>query len=157
LGVVLDNYEVVPEAYSDLVDEGHPFSYPPALEDFELQLVRSIKNLSTNTSRNVLFDRCPADYLAYLASWKAGGDNAVATSFPAAAAAIGTLELVIFVPIEHPDRVDFSEAELPRLRQKVDLKLREILIEDLWGFGVNVLEVRGATSDRVSQVLKYIS
>jgi hypothetical protein len=152
----LPGYEAVPEVYSDFVDEGYLFSYPPALEDFELQLQRSISNLLENTSPRVLFDRCPVDYLAYLAAWKRGGNDAVAASFPAVADAMAGIELVIFVPIENPDRIDFSELELPRLRRSVDLLLHKILIDDLWGFGVNVLAVTGSLPERISQVVDYV-
>src|SRR5688500_16769455 len=84
----LPGYVAIPEVYSDFVDEGYQFSYPPVLEDFELQLQRSIKNLLENTSQHVLFDRCPADYLAYLASSKEGGTDAVAAAFPEAVTAM---------------------------------------------------------------------
>jgi hypothetical protein len=152
----LPNYKAVTEVYSDFVEEGYQFSFPPALEDFELQLQRSITNVLENTTSHVLFDRCPADYLAYLASWKHGGNDSIAGSFPAAASAMAGLDLVVFVPIENPDRIEFSELELPRLRRRVDQTLRRILIDDMWGFGVNVLAVKGSVSERLAQVLDHI-
>jgi len=151
----LRDYEAVPEVYSDLVDEGFQFSYPPALEDFEIQLQRSIANLLEVTSPRMLFDRCPADYLAYLASWKRG-DDVLSSLVSAAEDAMARIDLVVFVPIEKPDRIEFSQLELPRLRRQVDLTLRGMLIDDSWGFGVNVLDVQGTVSERVTQVVDYI-
>jgi predicted ATPase len=62
----LDGYQVVDELYYTLLDEGHVFAERPSAEDFELLLERSLAVVSDSTGPNILFDRCPADYLAYL-------------------------------------------------------------------------------------------
>ena len=66
---------------------------------------------------------------------------------------MGTLDLVMFVPIEHPDRIDPSAIEQPRLRRRADDALREIVVEDTWGFIPDAIEVSGTTDERVNQVL----
>jgi hypothetical protein len=73
--------------------------------------------------------------------------------FERVAEAMRTLDLVIFVPIEHPERIDPSVFERPRLRRRADDALREIVVEDTWGFIPDAIEVSGTTDERVSQVL----
>jgi hypothetical protein len=61
----LVTYEVVEEPYYLLEDEGSQFADTPCLEDFELQLDRSIQCIA-GTRGDGLFERCPVDFLAYL-------------------------------------------------------------------------------------------
>jgi len=68
LARVLPRYHVVDEPYYVLLDEGHVFASEPAAEDFERQLERAIALVADDSGRDVLFDRCPADYCAYLAA-----------------------------------------------------------------------------------------
>ena len=62
---------------------------------------------------------------------------------------------VVFVPIEDPDRIDVSSVER-RLRRRVDLALREIIVEDTWGLAPRALEVSGAPGERAEQVLARV-
>jgi hypothetical protein len=39
----------------------------------------------------------------------------------------------------------------------VDEELREIVLEDRWSFGVEAMEVRGASRERARQVLAYVA
>ena len=153
----LRKYEAIPEPYYDLVDEGRTFEYPPSLEDYEIQLERSIKNLGVVTSAEALFDRCPVDYLAYLGSCGAEGRESIANFFAAAAEALSSLDFVVLVPIESPDLIHLEESETQRLRRRTDLQLRGILIDDVWGLGLDVIEVRGTVQDRVSQVIARLN
>jgi predicted ATPase len=152
----LKNYQVMPEPYFEIIDEGHSFAYPPSLDDFELQLERSIQTITSNSATDIIFDRSPVDYLAYLAFFGSAGKDSIATSFRGSEVALRTLSLVIFVPIERPDRIDLDEAEGRRLRKHTDEQLRRILVEDTWGLGIEVLEVRGSVNERARQILDYI-
>jgi hypothetical protein len=49
--------------------------------------------------------------------------------------------------------VDF----LVHLRRSVDALLREMLLDDAWGFGVSTLEVRGDPAERARQVTCLVS
>jgi len=65
LSRALPNHVVVDEPYYLLEEEGHEFAEIPSLGDFELQLERSIQCVE-DSEEDQLFDRCPADMLAYL-------------------------------------------------------------------------------------------
>ena len=68
LSEALPEYTTVEEPYHLLQEEGYEFAELPSLEDFELQMERSIENLDGSAS-NIIFDRCPADILGYLLSY----------------------------------------------------------------------------------------
>ena len=143
---------VIEEPYYLLADEGHAFSDPPTTEDFELLFERSVSLIRKTPASSVLFDRSPADYLAYLTALRP--DAAQHERVAAAAAALATLDLVVFVPIERPDRIQTTEA--PRLRQRVDRVLREMLVDRSWGIDVPVVEVKGAPNARADQVQTFL-
>jgi predicted ATPase len=151
----LSGYEVVEEPYHLLEEEGHVFAEMPSLEDFELQLERSIECLA-EVQENQLLDRCPADLLAYLMTHRDADGFDVELWLPRARSAMQQLDLVIFVPIEDPDRILVSEPDGGELRRRVDEELREILLEDRWDFGVEAVEVTGTVRERVRQVLAYL-
>jgi predicted ATPase len=139
----------VDEPYYLLTDEGHTFSDPPSVDDFELLFERSVATLAAVQSEVVIFDRSPADYLAYLVALRP--DVSLADYVRAAAEALARLDLVVYVPIETPDRIQMAEA--PRLRRRVDAVLRDMLIGQTWGFDAPVLEVQGTPSERASQIV----
>ena len=121
LAWALPGHPVVEEPYYQFEAEGHAFAERPALEDVEAQLARSLRDVSAPRAA-VIFDRSPADFLAYLLAHRDGGRADVARWFPDIGDAVRTLDLVVFVPIERPDRVVAPEA--PRLRRQVDAALR---------------------------------
>lgn len=151
----LPTYVAVEEPYYLLAEEGYEFPGMPSLEDFELQLERSIELLSEGEG-NQLLDRCPADFLAYLISHQDSHGFSLQHWLPRVRSAMQRLDLIVFVPIEDPDRVSVSEPEEEELRRRVDEELREIVLEDRWGFGVEAVEVTGTLRDRVRQVLALV-
>lgn len=149
----LPDFIATDEPYYLLAEEGHAFSQPPTFDDFIVLHERSLSLLTRSSSQQILFDRSPADYLAYLAALE---PSAVSREQIAdAAAAMSTLDLVVFVPIEQPDRVGGMEA--PRLRRRVDEILREMLVENAWSFDASVLEVHGTPRERADQVRAHLS
>lgn len=156
LGDVLSEYQVVEEPYYALLNDGHSFSAEPTVDDLEIQLERSITSLAGNSAGRALFDRCPADYLAYLAAFPDAASTTLATWVSSAQDVLRRLDLIVYVPVERPDRIEVPEIEGRRLRKRVDATLREMLIEDAWGFGVPVLEVRGTPDERVRSVLRHL-
>lgn len=151
----LPGFSTVDEPYYLLEEEGHEFAEMPSLEDFEIQLERSIETL-LKSEGDCLFDRCPADMLAYL------GAHEDAEAFDAdrwltkVRQAMWQLDLIVFVPIEEPDRVSVSASDHRRLRRRVDEDLRDIALDDRWSFGVPAIEVAGPVSARVRQVLAHL-
>ena len=124
----------------------------PSLEDFELQLERSIRSLAEEGTDRI-FDRCPADILAYLITHDDSEGFDVDAWLPRVRCAVERLDIIVFVPVEHPDRVTNVERDHARLRRRVDEELRDALLNDRWGFGVEVLEVSGTPEARARQVL----
>jgi len=149
----LPGYAVAEESYYALMAEGHAFAAQPSREELELLLERSCLTLIANDAPNLLLDRCPADYLGYLVAAPGPLSDVLARWFERASAAMSTLDLVVFVPVEDPDRIDPSAIEHRRLRRRADDALREIVVEDTWGFIPDVIEVAGTTEERVKQVL----
>ena len=149
----LPGYAVAEESYYGLLAEGHTFAAQPSREEFELLLERSCLTLVANDAPNLLLDRCPADYLGYLVAFPGPLSDVLDRWFERASAAMRTLDLVVFVPIEHPERIDPSAIDRPRLRRRADDALREIVVEDTWGFIPAAIEVSGTTAERVKQVL----
>lgn len=70
------------------------------------------------------------------------------------AESMANLDLLVFVPIERPDRIQPAGEDQPALRKRVDRALREILMEDSLGLDLDVVEVNGPVSARVQEVLE---
>lgn len=155
LADALPGYVLVPEPYYQLEDEGHEFEDPPSLEDFERQLERSLQSLADGAA-DVVFDRCPLDLLAYLRTHRDRAAFDATDWLPRIREAMATIHLVVFVPIEAPDRVPVDRSE-QRLRSRVDDALRDLVLDDDADLGVSSLEVRGPVEPRLRQVLAQIS
>jgi hypothetical protein len=152
----LPSYLVVEESYYTLLSEGHEFPATPSLDDFELMLDRSCETLHAASATDILLDRCPADYLGYLFGGEGAQPRILRDAMSRAAAAMTRLDLIVFVPIEHPDRIARSNVVLPRLRRRVDDALREIIIDGSWG-GTRAIEVTGTIDSRVEQILEAMN
>ena len=155
LARALSRYRVVEEAYYQLDADGYLFADPPSLEDFEAQLERSLCCVREEQG-DVIFDRSPADYVAYLLAHREAEHAAPAEWLPRVREAFATLDLIVFVPIERPDRIAVPREEI-RLRRRVDRLLREALVADGWGLGGEVLTVRGAPGERAKQVIARLT
>jgi hypothetical protein len=156
LAEVLPGYRVVEEPYHLLEEEGFEFSDPPALEDWVEQLRRSIEELEAERSPNLLLDRCPADLLAYAFTHEDRDALDLDEWLPRIRESLGTLDLVVFVPLERPDRIPLGPGEDPQLRAAVDRELAALLLEDSLGLELEVLSVEGSRKDRLAQVLRRI-
>jgi predicted ATPase len=155
LSRALPTYEVVEEPYYLLEQEGHEFVGMPSLEDFELQLERSIECIG-DSGEDQIFDRCPADMIAYLIAHPDSDGSDIEKWSPRVRSAMQRLDLIVFVPIEDPDRITVSDPEESELRRRVDEELQDIVIDDRCDFGVEAIEVKGASRERARQVLAYI-
>jgi predicted ATPase len=152
----LPGHELIDEPYRQLEDEGQDFAERPAADDFERQLDRAIANLEASDADS-LFDRCPADLLAYLVSLGDADGVDLEAWIDRARPVMGRLDLLVFVGIEQPDRIDPAGLRFRRLRHDVDHALRDIVLDDRWSFGVEAIEVSGSTDDRVGQVLRHLA
>ena len=68
-----------------------------------------------------------------------------------------TLDLVVLVPVESPDRIAVPTHEDRELRLVVHETLEDLLLEERYGFDVEVLRVHGDVQDRARQVLQRIN
>jgi predicted ATPase len=153
----LPGYLVQEEPYYVLLDEGHDFGEIPGIEDFETQLEKSVQSLNeSELGADVLFDRCPADFLAYALTHEGREAFDFARWLPVARQSMSTLDMVVFVPVERPDRIAAADED-DRLRAKVDRMLRKVLLDDSLDLGMEVIEVEGTLQQRVQAVLSHIS
>jgi predicted ATPase len=155
LSEALPQYITVDEPYQLLQEEGYEFAELPSIEDFELQLERSIESLDEKAP-NIIFDRCPADILGYLLSHTDVEAFDLEEWLPRVQIAIRKLDLLVFLPIEEPDRIVLPLSQDAAYRQRVDEKLKEIILENSFDFEVDVLEVAGSPKKRVERVMARI-
>jgi len=151
----LPGYAIVDEPYHLLEDEGYEHGQEPSLEDFEAQVARSIEVLQEG-QRDILFDRCPADVLAYLMTHEEAATFDRDEWMDRARDALETLDLIVFVPIEQPDRIAVAADEDRAWRAAVDAALEELLIDNALELDVAVLRVDGAVASRVAEVLARV-
>jgi thymidylate kinase len=154
----LPQHVVVEEPYHLMVEDGYEFAHPPSLEDFEAQLERSLAELEMRRS-NVLFDRCPLDFLAYAAVHADAEGFDLDAWLPRVRAALETLDLIVLVSLE-AERIPLegSDEDDAELRSTVDEELREIVLDDCLGLDLRmeILEVEGSVAERANATLRRI-
>ncbi len=156
LSKMLPAYFSVDEPYYLLEEEGHEFVELPGREDFEIQLHRSVQSIQ-ESEEDQIFDRCPADFIAYLLPEMDPGSSDYHQWMALAMKGMEWLDLIVFVPIEDPDRITVPELAYTAWRINVDRILRDIVLRDtLEEFGVEMLEVSGSTRERARQVIEWI-
>lgn len=151
----LEGYRVVDEPYQLLEEEGYEFAHPPSREDFVEQLRCSLELLQDNGA-NLLLERCPVDFLGYLLTHPDSESFDLEEWMDQVRSAVQRLDLIVFVPIEEPDRIQLPRSEDSGMRSEVDAKLKWLLLEDPFHLGVEVLTVEGKRRARVEQVLQRV-
>ncbi|MCX5516507.1 hypothetical protein C3941_18800 [Kaistia algarum] len=152
------DYESVPEPYWLLAQEGVPFADGPNSADLEEQLRQSCNLILDHAGEgNLIFDRCPLDFLAYLDVVSHGEgfewvpDGKLLTRI---GRALATLDWLVFVPLLPVDEIE-APIEYPQLRARVDRRLKAMLRQDEMGLlatGPRLLEVSGSREARVAQI-----
>ena len=151
----LPDHTAIAEPYELMLEDGYEFVHPPSPEDFESQLELSLELVDADHS-NVIFDRCPLDFIAYISAHADAGVFEVEAWLPQVHQAMGTLDLVVFVPIEKDERIVPASSDVDdRSRLDVNDQLRDLLLEDSLRIGREVLEVEGSTEVRADAVLKW--
>ncbi len=147
-----------PEAYLALEDRGEVFSAEPSADDFIRQLEYCVNRLDQfGQDNDVIFERSPADYLAYLLALERLGRDPTARrlkelSIKAARRGMQNLDIVVFLrPNDRPD--EFPDEEDPVLRATVDTCLAAILLDNednlLDDDHPLIVEATGSTAERV--------
>jgi len=155
----MPEYESFEEPYWILAELGRHFSYPPSIDEFEDQLDFSIKLIKESPS-NSLFDRSPLDFLAY--AWAVAEMNSEEFDSEAWESKIEkivpSLDLIVYVPLEHPDRIRIPASQDKEFRKLVDEKLRDLIMVDSHEIvNTKVVEVTGSIGERISKISPFIS
>lgn len=150
LGERLDGYQILQEPYYILEEQGVLFSEEPTVDDFLLQLKYSIK-LMEERYCNVVFDRSPLDFLAYLLSL--GGEHHVTNHYEEVMECMSSLDLLIFIRIGDPDIMDSGATDFPELRDQVDALLGE-WVQDFEGEVVELSKPLKAADEDLLSLLK---
>jgi hypothetical protein len=154
LAEALPHHQVMPEPYRLLEEEGHEFGEMPSVEEFELQLERSFQCLEEG-GQGTVFDRCPLDLVGYLLTHEDAEAFDLEPWLPRIRERIATLDLIVFVPIEEPDRMDVPRSQRS-LRAEVDAVLSDIVLGDAYDLEVDTIEVAGSLDARLRQVLAKV-
>ena len=129
-----------PEPYVVLVEDyGEEFSAEPCVEDFLRQLEFNLERLGRHVAgENVIYERCPLDFVAYLNVLDASSTEAL---WERVSEAMRQLDLIVYLPLD-----DVSGAgEFPKLRKAMDRQLSELLTTT----NVTVIEATGSTAQRL--------
>jgi energy-coupling factor transporter ATP-binding protein EcfA2 len=153
------HYEAVPEPYWLLAQQGVPFADGATTADLEEQLEQSCALiLAAAGQADVIFDRCPLDFIAYLdvVSQREGFDwTPSGKLLGRIEKALAMLELIVFLPLSRPDEIAVS-IEFPRLRLQTDTRLKAIVRDDDLGLlevGPTVLELTGTPERRLRELV----
>jgi len=132
-----------PEPYAMLVEDyGEEFSAEPCVEDFLRQLEFNLERLGQHAAdEKVIYERCPLDFLAYLAALQSNPSEAL---LERVSEAMQHLDLIVYLPLD--DTADSDE--YPKLRKAVDRRLSEFLTSA----NVAVVEATGSTAQRLRAI-----
>jgi predicted ATPase len=152
LGERLGDHRIVPEPFYVLEEEGYHFNTPPSAADYRAQLRRSVLLLS-QPDNNIIFDRTPLDFLAYLAV--VGSELRREIDAATVRSAFASLDLLVVLPLTAQTERALPKANFLRLRTKVNAALLELLDEDPWVAwrGLPVLELTVPVPRRTETVL----
>ena len=155
-------YEQVAEPYWLLVQQGVVFADGPTVADLEEQLRQSCGLILGTGDKDVIFDRCPLDFLAYLdvvsadEGFEWSPDGKLLSRIEKA---LASLDVIAFVPLKRPDEITVP-IEFPKLRMRVDARLKTMLREDdleLLYEGPRVVEVTGSREERVGRLDRLVA
>lgn len=155
------------EPYYKLEEEkGMELSLEPSLDSLLEQLDYSIEQLNQCAKEtNVIFDRCPIDFIAYAMYAEDQdsidiNDSEVADRFPEIKEALNTLDLIVFLPITKEHLIEYTE-ENPAYRKAADKCFKKIYRDDVCDifprYGhPKIIEIWGDRSTRIKKLNAYL-
>jgi hypothetical protein len=157
LGARMPNHVTVPEPYELLAARGYEFEDPPSIEDFVVQLKRSLATLRRG-SPNLIVDRCPLDFVAYIFASRGAERFDVERWRAPIAAAMASLDLVVAVRID-PAHDPVGAIDDAAFRRAVDAELRDLVDGDSLDVcgDVPVLSLGGPWDRRADTVLACVN
>jgi len=106
---------------------------------------------------NVIFDRTPLDYLAYMAAIGANPEDEADAA--ALRPALASLDLLVITLITPETEQVLPTADMPKLRTQMNDALLELVYDDplnAWG-NIPVLELTGPLDGRLTAVLAALN
>ena len=146
----LPDYTFRKEPYYALEESGYEFSAVPDIDDFITQFNYAVAQWQGSEDK-VILDRTPIDLLAYIYALDPTAN--IPSYYETAQSVVAATDLLVFVPVEEPDRIPFAPSDLPELRLQVD----EILNDWVWDFGITTIEVKGTLQNRIDQVMDKVT
>jgi len=145
-----------PEPYTVMVEDmGEEFSAEPSVEDFRRQLDFNIQRLSQHTpGENVIYERCPVDFLAYIHALDRKGAEAL---LERVSDAMQHLDLIVYLPLDERT----GEPEFPKLQRAVDHRLSSTFRDDEFGIvsstNAIIVEAEGSIDHRLHTLEKLMN
>lgn len=161
------NYKSEVEAYHKLQDEKEmELSLEPSFESLIEQLGYSIEQLNRNSNeRNIIFDRCPVDYIAYAMCIAAQesidiNDTEIVERFSDVKEALDNLDMIVFLPITKEHLIEYTE-ENSTYRKNADKFFKQIYRDDVYDifprYGhPKIIEIWGDRLARVNKLESYL-
>jgi hypothetical protein len=156
LALARHGYDRLPDPF-ELVDDDIE---PAGVESFVRQLeVTAERLVELPQGCDVVAERGPLDFLAYLAALGDLGRRTVAPSLlatlrAATAEAMGHVDVLVVLPLESPDPIRVPAEEDPELRAATDDRLLELCDDDdLVGPATRVVALTGTPEQRLTGLL----
>jgi AAA domain len=160
-------YKCEIEPYYKLQDEKTmELSLEPSLDSLLEQLAYSIDQINQlSNERNVIFDRCPVDFIAYAMCVIEQdsidiNETEVSDRFPEVKDALNNLDLILFLPITKEDSIEYTE-ENPAYRKAVDKCFKKIYRDDICDIfprysHPRIIEISGNRKTRLKMLESYL-
>lgn len=159
-------YEIEP--YYKLQDEKMmELSLEPSLDSLLEQLDYSINQINNlSNEKNVIFDRCPVDFIAYAMCMTDQdsldiNDSEVSERFPEVKEALNNLDLIVFLPIAKENSINYTE-ENPAYRKAADKCFKKIYRDDICDIfprydHPRIIEIVGDRRARIKTLESYLT
>ncbi len=161
------DYKCEIEPYYKLQDEKMmELSLEPSLDSLLEQLDYSIEQINTlSNERNIIFDRCPVDFIAYAMCITDQdsidiNDSEVSERFPEVKEALNHLDLILFLPITKENSINYTE-ENPGFRKAADKCFKKIYRDEVCDIfpkynHPKIIEISGDRMTRMKTLESYL-
>ncbi|CAN5408909.1 hypothetical protein BH10PSE19_BH10PSE19_03710 [soil metagenome] len=161
------NYKTEIEPYYKLQEEKvMDLSLEPSLDSLLEQLDYSIEQLNNHANeRNIIFDRCPLDFISYVMCIADHDDidinkSEVSERFPDIKSALNNLDLIVFLPITKEQLIEYTE-DNPAYRKAANKNFKKIYRDDIWDIfpkydHPKVIEISGDRLERIKKLECYL-
>lgn len=161
------HYQHEIEPYYKLQDEkSMELSLEPSLDSLLEQLDYSIAQLNEcSKEKNVIFDRCPVDFIAYAMCQLDQdeidiNDSEVSERFDDVKEALNQLDLILFLPITKENSIDYTE-ENPAYRRSANKNFKKLYRDEICDifprYGhPKIIEIYGDREKRIKTLQSYL-